>query len=280
MIIQQVENNVYITDIDRFDLAQTLECGQCFRWKSDSEGVYTGIVGEEIQRIYQTETELVFFETTADKVENFWVRYFDLERDYEAIANHLSELEPKLKIAQKYAQGIRILNQEPWEVLCSFIISQNNNIPRIQGIISRMCSIFGEEICGGKGYTFPSAGTIAELEAHDLADLRAGFRAKYIIDAARKYAGGEIAKDELYIIEIDKARSELMKIFGVGPKVADCVLLFGFGRLEAFPQDVWIKRILSEEFPNGTSLTTDKYAGIAQQYLFHWARTARNKEKI
>ena len=171
------------------------------------------------------------------------------------------------------AGGIRILKQEPWETVCSFIISQNNNIPRIKGIIERLCENFGEKIEGG--FAFPSAEKIAALSLEELAVIRSGFRAKYILDAARKFASGEISSERLEQLSTDEARSQLMKIYGVGEKVADCVLLFAFARIDAFPKDVWIKRAMEKLFSGDLPECAVPYAGIVQQYIFHFARTTK-----
>ena len=167
--------------------------------------------------------------------------------------------------------GIRILKQEPWEALCSFIISQNNNIPRIMGIIDRLCSTYGDKNEKGE-YTFPSYEKLINLTVEDLAPLRAGFRSKYILDAAQKLYNKEIDLQKIYSASMDEARNELMKIKGVGPKVAECTLLYGFGKKEAFPVDVWVKRIVSELYPEGLPECIKGNEGIAQQYLFHWRR--------
>ena len=164
--------------------------------------------------------------------------YFDFDTDYHTIYQQICT-DSVIEKAYTYTGEIHILRQQPWEALCSFIISQNNNIPRITGIIDRLCRQFGEPMKNGV-FSFPSPQRLASLHVDDLAGLRAGFRAKYILDAARKITDGTIDIQGIYHSNIDKARKELQKNCGVGPKVADCVLLFGFYRLEAFPVDVWI----------------------------------------
>ena len=166
-----------------------------------------------------------------------------------------------------------MLNQEPWETLCSFIISQNNNIKRIKGIISRLCENFGEN--KGGFYTFPTAEKIAALTLEDLSVLRSGFRAKYILDAAKKVSSGEVELKKLKDAPTDGARDELMKITGVGPKVADCVLLFGLEHADAFPKDVWIKRAMQVLFDGELPECAKPYAGITQQYIFLYARETK-----
>lgn len=166
------------------------------------------------------------------------------------------------------------MRQEPWEALCSFIISQNNNIKRIKGIVERLCQSFGEPIADGV-YNFPSYEVLARLSETDLAPLRCGFRARYIIDASRKVSSGEVNLERLKTCPIDEARQELIKITGVGAKVAECALLYGCGRIEGFPMDVWMKRAMTALFPDGLPECALPYAGIAQQYIFHYVRSCR-----
>ena len=265
------EKNFYIVDAECFSLAETLDCGQAFRW-SEVDGVWQAMVGNRLWRLTQEGNRITVFDCNEEEFKNFVVPYFDLDRDYGAIASAVSENEVFCE-AVKIAGGIRILRQDPWETLCSFIISQNNNIPRIKGIIDRLCENFGEKTDGG--YTFPSAERIATLTLEDLAPLRSGFRAKYILDAAKKFASGEVSADKISTLSTDEARAELMKIYGVGEKVADCTLLFGFGRIDAFPKDVWIKRAMTVLFDGVLPEYAVPFAGIAQQYLFHYARMTK-----
>ena len=263
------KDTVYIKNVKNFDLAQTLDCGQAFRWKADGNGVWSGIAGGRYIELENRNGDIVI--TGADKrdFEEFWFDYFDLSRDYSAVIEQFSA-DKTLFAAANASSGIRILRQEPFEALCSFIISQNNNIPRIKGIIDRLCENFGEK--KKKAYAFPDAETLARLTPEDLAPIRSGFRAKYIIDAARKVAGGEIDLDSLKTLDYDAAREILLKIKGVGPKVADCALLYGCGHIEAFPKDVWIKRALNDYFGGEIPACTKGAAGIAQQYIFYYIR--------
>jgi len=266
--------NVYIDKVENFDLLMTFDCGQCFRWSVDSKGVWSGIANNRFLSIGVENDKTVFYNTTQKDFENIWMDYFDLNRNYGEIIKKISENET-LKIASEYGSGIRILNQEPFETLCSFIISQNNNIPRIKGIIDRLCYKYGNKIEGG--YTFPTAETLSALTVEDLADIRMGFRAKYIIDAAKKVNSNEINLNNLYDIDIDKAREELMKIKGVGPKVADCTLLFSLKHFDAFPKDVWIKKAMTVLFPDGLPKCAENYGGIVQQYIFYYSRSGNLK---
>ncbi|MBR5223015.1 MAG: DNA glycosylase [Clostridia bacterium] len=266
-------NNIYIKGIEEFDLPHTLDCGQAFRWKCDENGIWSGVAGDKFLSLEKTnDGTVVLYNTTIDDFENFWKDYFDLERDYQKIRQILSQNET-LKAAADYSYGIRILNQEPFETLCSFIISQNNNISRIKGIIERLCENFGENINGY--YTFPTAEKMATLTVEDLAPLRSGFRAKYLIDAAQKVASGEVDLYHLRYFTLDEARDELMKIKGVGPKVADCALLFSHHHDRAFPKDVWINRALDTLFGGELPEIAQDYAGIAQQYIFFYARDTK-----
>ena len=270
MKIIQEKSNVRICDAESFDLAQTLDCGQSFRFKECDDGSWQGIaLGRNIQ-LSADENDIIIHDMDLDEFNEKFFDYFTLGIDYASIKKEFCG-DNYLKKAIEYASGIRLLKQDKWECVCSFIISQNNNIPRIKGIIERLCESFGQK-CDG-GYTFPNADVIANLSLEELAPLRAGFRAKYILDASQKFAKGEIDLEKLETAPLDEARDELMKIKGVGPKVADCVLLFSCGRLDAFPQDVWIKRAVAQLYPSGLPECFGKYAGIAQQYLFHYVRT-------
>ncbi|MBQ6848149.1 MAG: DNA-3-methyladenine glycosylase 2 family protein [Clostridia bacterium] len=266
-------NNTYLTLSDPFSLAQTLDCGQAFRFEALSDTKWGGVACDRYIELEKTpDGQIILYNVTKEDFEEIWRDYFDLNRDYSEIIEKISENEV-LKTASNYGSGIRVLNQPPWETLCSFIISQNNNIKRIKGIISRLCENYGEKIEGG--YTFPTAERLAKLEVEDLAPLRAGFRAKYIIDAARKVAGGEIKLEALKDMPYEEAQKELLKIKGVGPKVADCALPFSHRHIEALPRDVWIKRALQVLFDGELPKVALPYAGIVQQYIFFYARETK-----
>lgn len=263
------KNKIVIRNAQNFNLSQTLDCGQAFRWSVDSNGVWSGIAAGHYIELYSEDDNIVIKGSNKEEFENFWADYFDLSRDYGAIIKQFSA-DKTLSLAANASSGIRILKQEPFEALCSFIISQNNNIPRIKGIIDRLCKNFGERT--EKGYTFPTAERLALLTAEDLSPIRSGFRAKYIIDAARRVANGEIDLDSLKSLSYDEAQAQLLTIKGVGPKVADCTLLYGLGHIEAFPKDVWIKRALLEYFGGKIPECAKGAAGIAQQYIFYYIR--------
>lgn len=269
------EKNIGITVwCDCLDIGRTLDCGQAFRWSEVSPSVWHGVAFGRALTVSQQGDEITFHNTCKEDFERIWKPYFDLERDYAAVCERLSE-DGHLKRAISECPGIRILHQEPWEALCSFIISQNNNIPRIKGIIDRLCRLLGDDL-GNGDFAFPSAQKVASAGVEGLAPIRAGFRAKYIIDAAEKFAKGEINIEKIYSSPLDEGRDELIKIKGVGEKVARCTLLYGFGKVDSFPVDVWVKRIMSELYPDGLPECTAGVSGIAQQFLFHWRRTVEN----
>ena len=257
-------------------LSQTLDCGQCFRWEAQPDGSFSGQVFGGTAQVRQEQGTLYITDTAcrpgAEQAQAArWRRYFDLELDYGKIRASLSRLHPVLKAATDYAPGIRILRQEPWEALCSFILSQNSHIPRIKGMIHRLCALFGEQ--NGGAHTFPRPEALALCTVEDLTPIRSGFRAKYLLDAAQKVAGGQIDLQAVSVMELEQARQVCMQIRGVGPKVADCTLLYGMHRLECFPMDVWMKRAMETLLPGMHPSDFGEYAGIAQQYIFHYSRT-------
>lgn len=272
MKTEVIGSDIVVSGVPCLDVELCLFCGQAFRWRKNSDGSFHGIVGRRITDVSQKDNTLIFRNTTLEDFNSLWKDYFDLEADYEKYCSALKK-DKYAKMACEEYYGIRILHQQPWEALCSFIISQNNNIPRITAIIDRLCRGLGEKLCE-ESYSFPGYEDIAKLTPEDLSFLRAGFRGKYIIDAAQKLSSGEISIDKIYEMPYEKAKAELMKIKGVGPKVADCTLLYGFFKTESFPTDVWVKKILSEMYPEGIPDTFRGIEGIAQQYLFHWRRNS------
>lgn len=251
-----------------FDIKQTFGCGQCFRWTENEDGSFSGIASGRHIRLSQNGGSVTLHDVKAQDIP-FWQDYFDMDTDYGAVIERLAG-DKTLSLACKSSGGIRILRQEPFETLISFIISQNNNIPRIAGIISRLCESFGEKIDGG--YAFPTAERLSGITAEQLAPLRAGFRARYICDAVEKVNSGTVDFAAIKTLPLDEAREMLKLIVGVGDKVADCVLLFGFARHEAFPRDVWVKRLMARFYPDGLPACAAGVEGIAQQYLFDYVR--------
>ncbi len=256
--------------ISDLSLRETLDCGQCFRWREQGGGSFSGVVRGRAATVRMDGDSLVISGAKeADRA--MWADYFDLGLDYAKIKDELSRVHPVMADAVRYAPGIRILNQEPFEALISFIISQNNNIKRIAGIVHRLCGSFGGEIADGV-YAFPTAERLAALSPDDLEPVRAGFRHRYIIDAAQKVADGTVDLEAIRALPYDEARTALMQITGVGVKVADCVLLYGLHRLDGFPLDVWMKRAMVVLFDGMSPRAFGEYAGIAQQYIFHYSR--------
>ena len=249
--------------LQQLSLKDTLPSGQCFRF-SEKDGIWTvkAGVGENLRVLKVSQADL-----SPITDDSFWAHFFDLETDYEKLKKEFSKVSPLMKRACEYAPGIRILNQDPWEALCSFVVSQNNNIKRIMGIIDRMCSFYG-------GGGFPTAEVLADAKEDDLRMLGLGFRAPYIVNTARAVYDGEIDLEKLRTMDIDQARAILMKVKGIGPKVADCALLFGLHRLDCFPMDVWMKRVMATCFAGQDKSIFGPCAGVAQQYLFHFARTS------
>lgn len=252
-----------------FDLKQTFLCGQCFRWKENEDGSFSGIAMGRRLTLSHNDENVILHDISPDDIP-VWERYFDMDTDYGAITDRLSA-DPIMRRAAECSPGIRILRQEPFETLISFIISQNNNIPRISGIISRLCESFGKPL-GDGCYSFPDAQSLRGIQPEDLVPLRAGFRARYICDAVEKVNSGAVELEQLYDLDTDAARTALKTITGVGDKVADCVLLFAFHKLDAFPKDVWVKRIMSELYPDGLPECAYGIQGVAQQYLFDYVR--------
>lgn len=275
MIYEEVKNGVILKDIKCLDIEISAFCGQAFRWKKTEDGFIKGTVRGKTAVIEKNNDGYFFHDCSKNEFLEIWYPYFDLDTDYDEICDKISPDENIKKAVEMY-YGIRILKQEPWEALCSFIISQNNNIPRITGIVERFCRMFGEENEKGE-FSFPSYEKLKGLTAEDLAPLRAGFRSKYIIDAAEKLCNKDIDLEKINLMPIEEAREELMKIKGVGPKVAECTLLYGFGKKEAFPVDVWVKRIISELYPAGLPECIKGNEGVAQQYLFHWRRNLKEE---
>jgi N-glycosylase/DNA lyase len=254
-----------------FDIRQTFLCGQCFRWAESSDGAFEGVAMGRHLSLTQGDGCVVLHDVKSEDIP-LWEMYFDLETDYGVFIKRFAADET-LSLASSCSSGIRILRQEPFETLISFIISQNNNIPRISGIISRLCESFGEKI--GNYYAFPTAESLKGITPDDLAPLRAGFRARYICDAVNKVNSGEVNFELIDSLPLDEAREELKKIVGVGDKVADCVLLFAFHKMDSFPKDVWVKRIMAQYYPNGLPECTKGAEGIAQQYLFDYIRNKK-----
>ncbi len=267
--IVEAPNGVQVHGVKHFCLDDILSCGQCFRWDKLCDGKWSGIAYGLSRTVCQEGDTLTFEGADMAEFDRVWYNYFDLNRDYDEVMQILYT-DDAMRRAWEFTPGMRVLRQEPWEALCSFILSQNNNIKRIRGLVQRLCESFGEEIEGG--FAFPTAERLAALSDEDLSPVRCGFRASYVLDAARRVANGELNLLEIAKLPLADASAELQKIRGVGPKVAACALLYGLGRADSVPVDVWINRALAAFYPNGMPDQIAPVAGLGQQYLFHYVR--------
>ncbi len=278
------ENGILKIDgVKDFHPVHTFLCGQCFRWVENPDGSFDGIAYKKAVNVSLTKGTLIIKNTSEEDYNNIWRHYLDLDRDYAPLKEILS-VDENLKKAIEYGYGIRILNQEPWECLVSFIISTQNQIPRIKKIVNALSERYGEKIQieDRVYYSFPDAESLKGISEEELMFLKAGYRAGYIIDAVNKITSGEIDLEKIFDMDYLSAKKELMKIKGVGEKVADCVLLFSYGKTEAFPIDVWVGRIMRNLYLSENASIKDiraeserlfgKNAGLAQQYLFYYAR--------
>ncbi|MEA4849553.1 MAG: DNA glycosylase [Clostridiaceae bacterium] len=294
MKINEIENGLILEDVKDFDAKHIFECGQCFRWAREEDGSYTGIAYGKVLNVrsdYEKGTVILDNTNLAD-FQDIWFDYFDLGRDYGAIKKELSR-DTVLDMAIQHGKGIRILKQEPWELLISYIISANNSIPMISRSIGLLSEMYGRQVsCKGKAYyAFPTPSELREAGIEGLSLCRAGFRCKYIYQAVRMVNAGEIRLEEIAADDIDSARESLMKIPGVGPKVADCIMLFSMQKYEAYPVDVWVKRVTEyfflgrdvkmKEIRNFAAEKFGDLAGFAQEYLFYYARQQKiNPDKM
>ena len=284
------EQHYELENILSFKAKHIFECGQCFRWDEENDKSYTGIVGRNVVNVKEVENKVIFSSFGVDNLKELVQSYFDLDRDYEKIKEELSKVDKYLAKSIEYGNGIRILNQDLWETIISFIISANNNIPRIKGIINRLSQKYGEKIewRGKEYYTFPTVEELSKASVEDLRSLGLGFRDIRVYETTHKILSKEVDLEKLHNeADTEKVRNILLTLSGVGPKVADCILLFStLKRFDVFPIDVWVRRVMNELYIKNEDetkvnkkeierLTTEKYGnleGIAQQYLFFWKR--------
>lgn len=270
-----------ISDVGDFSVFRTFDCGQCFRFDPVPDPTFPceigGIAKGKYVRFAQNGDGHLYIKSTEADFHEIWLSFLSLDCDYDAInASILENLSGSDRLhmerAMAESRGIRILRQDYWEALCSFIISQNNNIPRIKKIIGALCEKYGKKSDGG--YAFPTPEALFAAGEQEIFDLKTGFRAKYIYDAARKVSDGTLSLSHVAAAEsYGDAEALLLSVKGVGPKVAACSLLFGFGFLSAFPVDVWMKKVLQNRFSQGFDpAALGPYAGVAQQYLFYFER--------
>lgn len=284
------EQKYILENVKSFEPKHIFECGQCFRWDEEPDGSYTGIVKDNVINVKKVDNTVYFTSLGADNLKNLVDDYFDLGRDYEKIKETLSEIDEYLENSIRYGNGIRILNQDLWETIISFIISANNNIPRIKGIINRISQKYGNKIewNGKEYYTFPTVENLAKATVEDLRNLGLGFRDVRVYETTHKILNKEVDLEKLHQEpDTQKVRDTLLTLSGVGPKVADCILLFStLKRFDVFPIDVWVRRVMNELYIKNEDATKvnkreieklakEKYGdleGLAQQYLFYWKR--------
>jgi N-glycosylase/DNA lyase len=276
-------NRIIVQNVRDFNAVHIFECGQCFRWIRQDDGSYTGAAKGRVINIKFVNGTLEVSNSNAEDFRKIWFDYLDLGRDYSEIKKRLAKDEV-MKKAIDFGYGIRLLRQDVWETLISFIISANNRIPMIMKTVGAVSRLYGEKIQfqGENYYSFPDANKLSGSEIEQLEVCRAGFRCKYIIGTADKIKKGEVKLHELGDMKTDEARNELVRFPGVGPKVADCTLLYSGTKYDVFPTDVWVKRVMEElyfereaSFKEIQQFAKDYFgdlAGFAQQYLFYYAR--------
>ncbi len=283
------EQKLVLKNIDSFKLEDIFECGQCFRWDRQEDGSYIGVIKNGVLKVSKHGKSVAFEGVLEGDINSIVYDYFDLETNYNDFKDRLSKIDDNMKRSIEFGNGIRILNQDLWEMVISFIISANNNIPRIKGIINRISEKVGQKVTwNGKDYfLFPSPEELSKLSVADLRALGTGFRDKRIYNTTQMVINKEINLDSLIKIKsTEEIRNELLKLDGVGEKVADCILLFALHRFDTFPVDVWVRRVMNvlyihnedeakvnkKQIREVAYLLFGEIEGIAQQYLFYWAR--------
>ena len=293
-IVKEKEQIYKIQKCNTFELKDIFECGQCFRWNEQIDGSYIGVVKNNVIKVKKEGQDVIFKSVGEDDLQELVTNYFDFQTDYEKIKQTLSNIDENMKTSISYGQGIRILNQDLWETIISFIISANNNIPRIKGIIERISKTYGKEIIfeNKSYYTFPTTSELSKASIADLRSLGLGFRDVRVYETTKMIQTKQVDLEKLkQEKDFEVVRNTLLTLPGVGPKVADCILLFSsLKRWEAFPIDVWVRRVMNELYikkPDETKVKKEEIqkiahekfgslAGIAQQYLFYWKRAAKS----
>ena len=282
--IKEYEDGIIIDNLKDFNPVHIFDCGQCFRWNREEDRSYTGVAFGKVLNVKEEEGRIIFTNTNMEDFNNVWFDYFDLERDYGEIKDVLSE-DPILREGIKFGEGIRILNQDPFETLISFIISANNAIPRIKRSIELISQRYGkyiEEFRGKKYFAFPSPAELSVATVEELKECKVGFRGKYILDGTDNILNRQIDLDEIKSLPTENVKEKLMKIKGIGDKVSSCIALFSMRKGDAFPIDVWVKRVMEyfylrkdtkpKEILSFADNKFGRYKGFAQQYLFYYAR--------
>ncbi|MBS6024521.1 MAG: 8-oxoguanine DNA glycosylase [Paeniclostridium sordellii] len=285
MKIYKKDNKVILEGVSDFDPKHIFECGQCFRWKDQGDGSYTGVAKGRVINVSREGDTIYLKNTNLEDFNNIWKDYFDLDTDYSKIKNELRNMDEYLEKATEFGWGIRLLRQDPWEMIISFIISSNNRIPMIQKAIKNLSREYGTYIGSYEGedyYDFPTPQQLSKASIEEIRACSTGFRDKYI-----KSTTEEVIKnnDDVYSyrnLSTEDCIKELLKFNGIGPKVGDCIALFGMQKYDTFPVDVWVKRVMQEFYveddmslPKIRKYAIDKFgdlSGFAQQYLFYYAR--------
>ncbi|CEO14448.1 DNA-3-methyladenine glycosylase family protein [Paraclostridium sordellii] len=285
MKIYEKDNKVILEGVSDFDPKHIFECGQCFRWKDQGDGSYTGVAKGRVINVSREGDTIYLKNINLEDFNNIWKDYFDLDTDYSKIKNELRNMDEYLEKATEFGWGIRLLRQDPWEMIISFIISSNNRIPMIQKAIKNLSREYGTYIGSYEGedyYDFPTPQQLSKASIEEIRACSTGFRDKYI-----KSTTEEVIKnnDDVYSyrnLSTEDCIKELLKFNGIGPKVGDCIALFGMQKYDTFPVDVWVKRVMQEFYveddmslPKIRKYAIDKFgdlSGFAQQYLFYYAR--------
>lgn len=281
MNVRMSGDHVILENFIHFDLDNTLDNGQCFRWDRVDTDHYVGVAMGRVLEVERIGPDVHFHPCDLETFHGIWVPYFDLDRDYRVIHENLEGIDPSLDRALAYSDGMRLLRQDPWETTVSFIISANNNILRIRRIVRSLSERFGEPL--GEGYyAFPTPERLAEAPMEELRACGLGYRDRYVKATALAVAKGEIDLDQIGEKPADDVEKALIGLSGIGPKVAQCILLFAYGFEERVPVDTWIQRIVAglyaEEFKENETVGAffkrkfGRFSGYAQQVLFHWAR--------
>lgn len=267
-------SDLLILGVDHFDPNLVFDCGQCFRFRK-IDGIWQGVAMGRLLRMSKDGDTIRIYDCDLDTYERVWKKFLGLSLDYSAVCESFDPNDAHLVAAAKAGKGIRILSQDPWEALVSFIISQNNNIPRITTLVERLCESCGSRFAadGEVLYAFPTPDEMSSITEPDYAQMGMGYRASYLVDVTRRVREGTLDLRAVSELSTDELIGRLMEVKGVGMKVASCAALFGFAKYDAFPIDVWVKRILAKYYPEAKETPNfGKYAGIAQQYLFYYER--------
>ncbi len=285
MKIYENKNTVILEGVSDFDPKHIFECGQCFRWKVQDDGSYTGVAKGRVINVSREGDTVYLKNTNLEDFNKIWKEYFDLDTDYAQIKNELRKMDEYLEKATEFGWGIRLLKQDPWEMIISFIISSNNRIPMIQKAIANLSREYGTyigEYDGVDYYDFPTPEQLNNASVEEIRACSTGFRDKYIKSTTESVINNNDDVYEYFKLDTEDCRKELMKFNGIGPKVCDCIALFGMQKYDTFPVDVWVKRVMQEFYveddmslPKIRKYAIDKFgelSGFAQQYLFYYAR--------